>query len=93
MWLAVGFPRDGTSRDNPGRVVRLSLCPRTKVFPCPVVPLSQDKGKSKNPGTNFSVPGRQGQNHFPQKTGKGCSETGKGCSKTGKVHSKQEKMF
>ena len=24
----------------------------TKIFPCPVVPLSRDKGRSKNPGTN-----------------------------------------
>ena len=45
--LQVGFPRDGTSRgtsrDKQGRDVPLSLCPGTKKFPCPVVPLSRDK--------------------------------------------------
>ena len=54
-----------------GRDVPLSLCPGTKKFPCPafplswdknkfLVPLSQDKSSSKNPGTNSSVPGRLG---------------------------------
>ena len=33
----------------------------TKNFFCPSVPLSRDKGRSKNPGTNSSVPG---QNEF-----------------------------
>ena len=32
-------------------------CPGTKIFPCPAVPLSRDKGRSKNPGTNSSVQG------------------------------------
>ena len=63
----LGFPRDGTSRgtsrDKPGRDVPLSLCPGTKIFSCPVVPLSRDKGRSKCPGTKPSVPGRPaGQN-------------------------------
>jgi hypothetical protein len=66
----------------------------TKIFPCPVVPLSLGKGRSKNPETNSSVPGRPRKNHIlqkNQKTGKGCSKTGKGCSKTGKGHSKTGK--
>ena len=36
----------------------MSLCPGTKKFPCPGVPLSREKGRSKCPGTNPSVPGR-----------------------------------
>ena len=58
----VGFPMDrssrGTSRDKPGRDAPLFLCPGTKKFPCPSVPSSRDKGRTKNPRTNFSVPGR-----------------------------------
>ena len=34
--------------------------PGTKKFSCPGVPLSRDKGRNKNPGTNSSVPGRPG---------------------------------
>ena len=71
----LGFPRDGmsrgTSRDKPGRdvplswdkkvlPVPLSLCPETKNISCPGVPLSRNKGRSKCPGTNSSVPGRPG---------------------------------
>ena len=41
--FGLGFPGDGTSRDKPGRDVPLSLCPGTKKFHCPVVPLSWDK--------------------------------------------------
>ena len=52
----VGFPRDGTSRDKPGRDVLLSLCPGTKKFPCPVVPLFRDK-KNPFPVVSF-VPGQ-----------------------------------
>jgi hypothetical protein len=33
-------------------------CPGTKTNPCPAVPLSQDKGRGKNPGTN-SCPAKQ----------------------------------
>ena len=41
----------------------MSLCPGTKKFPCPAVPLSRDKSSSKHPGTSSSVPGRPaGQN-------------------------------
>ena len=58
--LKLGFPRDGTFRDNPGQDVLLSLCPGTKKFLCPDVYLSRDKGRSKNPETNSSVPGRPG---------------------------------
>ena len=47
-------------RDKPGQDVPLSLCPGTKKFSCPGVPLSRDKGRSKCPGTNSSVPGRPG---------------------------------
>jgi hypothetical protein len=69
--FVVGFPRDGTSQDKPGRDVPLSLCPGTKKFSCPGVPLSREKGMSKNPRTNYSVPGRPGtkfsekMNRFP----------------------------
>merc|ERR1712051_524714 len=62
------FPRDGTSRrmsrDKPGRDVPLSLCPGTKKKSCPGVPLSRDKGRSKRPGTNSSVPARPGTKRF-----------------------------
>ena len=61
----LGFPRDGTSRDNPGRDVPLSLCPGTKKFPCPAVPLSRDKKSflvplSLCPGTRATakIPGQ-----------------------------------
>ena len=40
--------------------VPLSLCPATKKFSCPGVPLSRDKGRSKCPRTNSSVPGHPG---------------------------------
>ena len=64
----VVFPRDGTSRgtsrDKPGRDVPLSLCPGTKKNSCPGVPLSRDKGRSKCPGTNSSVPARPGTKRF-----------------------------
>jgi hypothetical protein len=64
--LAKVFSRVSTGRDVP-----LSLCPGTKKFSCPGVPLSRDKGRSKNPGTNYSVPGHPGTkisekiNRFP----------------------------
>ena len=48
----LGFPRDGTSR--------CPFVPGQGHFPCPGVPLSRDKGMSKCPGTNSSVPGRPG---------------------------------
>ena len=51
----VGFPRHGTSWDNLGGDILLSLCPGTKIFPCPDVPLSQDKNRSENPRTE-SIP-------------------------------------
>ena len=59
----VGFPRDerpGTNRDGTSRC---PFVPGQKNFLvpaslCPGVPLSQDKGRSKCPGTNPSVSGR-----------------------------------
>ena len=103
----VGFPRDGTSRgtsrDNPGRDVPLSLCPGTKKIPCPVVPLSRDKKSflvplSLCPGTKkFPCPAsRPGTNSsVPVHPGtKSLSQkTGKGHSKTGKVVLKQKKYI
>ena len=65
---------DGTSRrtsqDNPGRDVLLSFCPGTKIFPCPVISLSRDKGRYKNPGTTPLSQDIPGQNYFPPKTKK-----------------------
>ena len=51
-------------RVSKGRDVSLSLCPRTKKFPCPAVLLSRDKRSSKNPGTNSSARDVLGQNHY-----------------------------
>ena len=88
-WFILGFPRDGTSR--------CPFCPRTKIFPCPFVPLSlcpRTRGGAKIPGQNRQSRDVPGQNHFPpkkQKTGKVRFKTGKGCSKTGKEVLKQEK--
>ena len=55
------------SRVSKGRVVPLSVCPGTKIFSCPGVPLSRDKGSSKCPGTSTSVPGRPGTKSLSQK--------------------------
>ena len=41
----------------------------------PVVPLSVDKGRSKNPGTNFSVPGHPGTKSLFQKNTKNRKRT------------------
>ena len=54
------------TRVSTGRDVPLSICPGTKRFSCPVVPLSRDKGKSKCPGTSrdkFTFP----KEHIKQK--------------------------
>ena len=62
----------------------------------PVVPLSRDKGRSKNPGTNSSVPGRPGTKSLfkkNQETGKGRSKTGKDVLKQEKYVLKQERML
>ena len=99
----LGFPRDGTSRDKPGRDVPLSLCPGTKKFSCPGVPLSRDKGRSKCPGTNSSVPSRDKitfpkvkkkqekdvpkQEKYVPKREKEVPKKEKRCSKTGKGRS------
>ena len=81
-----------TSRDNSGQDVLLSSCPGTKIFPCPAISFSRDKGRYKNPGTTPLSQDIPGQNYFPQKqkTAKGCSKTGKGHSKTEKDVLKQE---
>ena len=55
--------RVSKGRDVPWDVP-LSLCPRTKKFSCPGVPLSRDKSRSKRPGTNSSVPARPGTKRF-----------------------------
>ena len=71
MSSSVVLIRVSKGQDVPGRDVPWSLCPGTKKFPCPIVPLSWDKkvlpvplspgqGQCKNPGTNSSVPGRPG---------------------------------
>ena len=51
IWLCpnLAFPRDRTNRTD----VPLSLCPGTKKFSHLCVLLSQDKGRSKNPGTRW----------------------------------------
>ena len=85
------FPRDGTSRDKPGRDVPLSLCPGTKNFSCPGVPLSRDKGRSKCPGTNSSVPGRPGAKSPPKNQEKDVLKQKKGVLKQENDVLKQEK--
>ena len=52
--FSIVFPRDGTSRGTSG----------TKKKSCPGVPLSRDKGRSKCPGPNSSVPARPGTKRF-----------------------------
>ena len=64
------------SRDKPGQ----------RHFPCPAVPLSWDKGRSKCPGTNSSVLGRPKTKLLSQKNIKNR----KCCSLTEKVVLKQE---
>ena len=94
--FALGFPRDGTSRDNPGWAIQLSLCPGTKIFPCPNVPLSRDKDRSINPGTE-SIP--NWEKIVKKLSKKGIffhrlhvlKQAGKGRSKTEKDVLKQEK--
>ena len=55
--FVVVFPRDGTS-------CRTSRDKKKILSRCPVVPLSRDKGKSKCPRTNFSVPAHPGTKWF-----------------------------
>ena len=63
-WFKLGFPRDGTSRDKPGRDVPLSLCPGTKKFclsRCPFVPgqgqeqMSRDKLLCPGPSRDKTI--------------------------------------
>ena len=66
------------SRVSKERVIPLSLCPGKKIYPCPAVPLSRDKDRIKNPGTNSSVLGRPGTKSLAlinKKPGKGRSKT------------------
>ena len=63
------------NRVSTGRDVPLSLCPGTKKISCPVVPLSRDKGRSKCPGTNPSVPGRPGTKSLSQNNTKNRKRT------------------
>ena len=65
-YFEVVFPRDRTSWDKDG-TSRCLLVPGQRHFPCPAVPLSQDKGRSKCPRTNSSVPGRPGTKLLSQK--------------------------
>ena len=48
--LAKRFPRDGTSLDNPGRDVPLSLCPGTKKNLVPVSLSPGTRAGAKIPG-------------------------------------------
>ena len=45
----------------------MNLHPDKQIFQVPGVPLSWDKGRSKNPGTNSTVPGRPGTKSLSQK--------------------------
>ena len=73
------FPQDGTSRgtsrDKPGWDVLLS----------------QDKGRSKCPGTNSSVPGRPGTKSPPKNQEKDVLKQKKGVLKQENDVLKQEK--
>jgi hypothetical protein len=53
-----GRPVVPLSQDKKKSLFRCPFVPRQKSFACPAVPLSRDKGRCKNPGTNSSVPGR-----------------------------------
>ena len=81
-------------RPRQNRILPLSSVFTVQKKSCPGVPLSRDKGRSKNPGTNSSVPGRPRTKSLTkkhQKKGKGHSKRRKGCSKSGQVHSKTGK--
>ena len=45
----------------------MNFHPDKQIFQVPGVPLSWDKGRSKNPGTNSTVPGRPGTKSLSQK--------------------------
>ena len=71
---SLGFPRDGTS-----------CCPFVPGQKYSLVPLSRDKGRSKNPGTNSSVPGRPGTKwikKFQKKDQISCFRTSFSCFRT-----------
>ena len=89
--------RPGTNRDGTSRC---PFVPGQKSFACPAVPLSRDKGRSKCPGTNSSVPGRPGTKSPPinqekdgQKQKKGVLKQENDVLKQEKDVLKQEKKF
>ena len=88
--LIVGFLRDrtslGTSQDNPGWDVQLSLCPRTKRSRCPFVP--GQKSFLFVPGQDLQEKSRDvpKQNHYLIGNFLGYSESEKAVLK-------QERMF
>ena len=82
----LAFPRDGTSRDKPGRDVPLSLCPGTTVFPlsrCPFVP---GQGQEQMSRDKVICPGTSGRTKLAEKIPK----KGQKCSKPGKDALKQD---
>ena len=84
------------TRVSKGWDVPLSLCPGTKIFSCPVVPLSCDKVRSKNLGTNSSVPRRLGTKSLSKKIikqEKDFLKQEKDVLKHEEDKLKQEKMF
>ena len=92
----MGSEQTVETRVSKGQDVQLSLCPGTKILPCLVVPLSLEKGRNKNLGTNSSVSGRPGTKSLlqkKQKTGNGHSKKGQDVLKQKKEVRKQEKMF
>ena len=55
-----GRPVVPLSRDKKVPLSRHPFVPGQKSFACPAAPLPRDKGRSKCPGTNSSVPGHPG---------------------------------
>ena len=54
-----GRPVVPLSWDKKVSLSRCPFVPGQKKFPCPDFPLFRDKSSSKNPGTNFPVPGQK----------------------------------
>ena len=69
------------ARVSTGQDVPVSLCPGTKKFSCPGVPLSRDKGRSKCPVTKLSVPG-QNELIFSKNDLNSCFWTSFSCFRT-----------
>ena len=74
-YFILAFPRDVLGQAGTGR---------------PAVPLSRDKGWSKCPGTNSSVPGRPRTSLLPHWQYFRVFQIRKGLSKTGEDNQKQE---